>query len=171
MWKAFATAAVTGLALAASPASATDFNLGTLNTAYTHSETVSPGTINDNYFFSLAEGNLGAGLASVTVSLPGMGSVFNIAGLTGSLFTATNALVGSFSDTGTYTNLAAGSYRFNVSGTANGALGGVYALALAPEAAVPVPGPAGLLVALGGAATVGWRKRKKRIADAQAATA
>ena len=171
MIKGFAVAAATVLAFAASAASATEYNVGQLSVPYTQAVTAPVGTISDDFLFDLNAGDLGAGLASVAVSLPGLGSAFNISGLGGSLYTGGGSLIGSFGMSGTFADLVAGSYRLHVGGTADGSLGGVYALSLVPASAVPVPGPAGILVAIGGAATVGWRNRKKRRAEAKLATA
>lgn len=172
-------AGLLGLGAATQSASASTFDLGTLNPGATSAIVVNlgdpaPVSFSDTINFSLAgvQTSLVGSLTDLTdfLGIPVNSLNFNL-----DLFSAGDPLtsLGNFTDaTGTalafsYLNLAAGDYFFQISGDIGGdVFGNAYRYRF-EVSEVPLP-PALLLfaTALGGMAMVGYRRRKNGAAQA-----
>lgn len=148
--------------------------LGEVNTApnYTVSgyNTVAPGTITDQLFFSLSQDSfVGLTLTNLPQVLPIGGqniTTLNISGLAGDLYKSIGgswAYQGSFSGSNTIAtvndfSLGSGNWYLGVNGTATGAYGGVYSYAIT---AVPVPEVGTWAMLLAGLGLVGIQLRRR----------
>lgn len=149
-------------------ANATTVDWGTHGVLQTGASTTPVGSFADIYLFSLSSA---MALNSSAVA-NNLGSVLGLSGGTVTLFAdvpgpdftvgsyafsaATGALTHSFG------NLLAGSYYYVVSGLGTGTLGGFYALASAPVAAVSVvPEPSALALMLAGLGIVGLKGQRR----------
>ncbi|PLX73356.1 MAG: hypothetical protein C0607_13760 [Azoarcus sp.] len=158
-------ALVLGLSLAGS-ASAAVYDLGTITPGTVLSDfssTFASGTsFTDTWNFSIATPLESAGWISNVI----LGTWYNITGLSASLFTSSgielydlNANPASTADTlygsGTF---AAGDYYFEVSGTATGPNGGLYAFSVTTQ---PVPEPGTYAMMLAGLGLIGAVARRR----------
>jgi len=154
-----------GVAVCAVPASATIIDFGPLSAVPTTKVGSMAVNGRDIGLFSLSTpSDLGASLRAFVFNL---GAPIQFSSLTALLFAGSTAsgpvlaTLAAGSDL-TVPSLAAGNYSFSIDGVvAPGAVGGIYALSLASNAAAPAPGPAGLLI--GGAAlgAIAWKHRKR----------
>lgn len=166
---AFSAIVVAGAMLASNLASATVVSLGVVpispNAPLAYSETHTPGVFTDTVNFTLAASSLSSSASNLFLQL-GSVDVFNITGLSYSLYTASGTQIGG-SMAGTNTtykaSLTAGeSYYFKITGNAVGVGGGIYGLSLL--SAVPEPETYGMM--LGGLGLVGFMARRRKAANA-----
>ena len=148
--------------VAASSSYAATVDLGELdNGINSYVDSVVVGSFSNTYTFSLADLS-SASFSLVNAPLTNSGvSVFNISNLTYQLYDASNNWLagavagGEFS----FASLAAGNYSLIVSGTANGAVGGLYSGSIS-VAAVPEPSSVAMLM-IGFAALGAVARRRK----------
>lgn len=151
---------VSGLLLAASfGVQAVEYNLGTLPAGYTiFGHTMVHGSFMDKINFSLAspsDTSFGAGALNFSVGGP---QFMNIDGLSLSLYSDGGAMLGgglNFS----VSALNSGNYYLQVSGLANGLVGGLYAGGIN---VTPIPEPSPWSFMIAGFAMLGlmvWRRR------------
>jgi hypothetical protein len=163
--------ASTLLALASSFASANDIYLDAgmitqdVNNPYGHLFVHDAGKFTDTIDFTIPSGSLGTSVNPLTVTL-GKVNVFNITGLTYSVFSGTagsgGALWGTFLGNNTSYDIPislGGAYHMVVSGVADGTQGGNYGVAMVSG----VPEPETYAMMLGGMGVLGFvaRHRKK----------
>jgi hypothetical protein len=151
--------------LASSAAHAVVYNIGTLPvapSAYTNFAQVTGPTFFDQYNFIFPAGQ---GLASAAAVSLTTGDLYNIQGLTVSLFTSGGALVATGTQAGnsvTLTNVMltpGASYRYDMTGTVTGTVGGQYTFM-----AQAVPEPETYALFLAGLSAIGWVVRRRRVA-------
>ena len=162
---AFATVASAVALLASNVAHAVVYNIGTLPvapSAYTNFAQVTGPTFFDqyNFIFPTGQGLASAAAVSLTTS-----NLFNIQGLSVSLYTSGGSLVATGTQAGssvTLTNVVltpGASYRYDMTGTVTGSLGGQYTFM-----AQAVPEPETYALFLAGLTAVGWVVRRRRVA-------
>jgi len=168
--KAKKIVAATLLSLAAGFASADNFQF---DAGAITSDTMNPwgkifthevGAFTDTIDFTIPSGSLGSSANPLMLTL-GNTQVFSITGLTYSVYGGTSLGGGSLYATYAGDNTSfdlplsiAGAYHILVSGTANGTLGGSYAISLVSS--VPEPATYGMM--LGGLALVGAMARRRK---------
>ncbi|MDD5363791.1 MAG: FxDxF family PEP-CTERM protein [Gallionellaceae bacterium] len=115
-----------------------------------------PGSFADSYVFDIATASSFGG--SVTnIAIP---SLFNISGLTLSLYDSASNLLATWGTTGGSISLAAADdYSFTVSGNATGAMGGIYSFAVSAQ---PVPEPGEFALMLSGLGLMGYMVRRRK---------
>lgn len=140
-------------------AQAAEYNLGNLSNGYTGFGAYSvTGSFLDKINFSLTSESLGSfGAGPLNFSVGGA-PVLNISGMSMSLFDSNANNLGSGLDF-TLSSLAAGNYYLQVSGNANGFMGGLYAGGI-EVSAVPEPGVWSSLMA--GLAMLGFMAYRRR---------
>ncbi|MEN9416492.1 MAG: hypothetical protein RI988_112 [Pseudomonadota bacterium] len=161
--KSAAAAVASAVAMLASTAAhAVVYNIGTLPiapSAYTNFATVSGSSFFDQYNFMFPTGQ---GLASAAAVSLTAGDLYNIQGLTVSLYTSGGTLVASGTQAGnsvTLTNVVltpGASYRYDMTGTVTGSLGGQYTFM-----AQAVPEPETYALFLAGLAAIGFMARRR----------
>lgn len=145
------------LALAGASAQAFTASWDSTDPLYlTQSYSLKNSVFSDTITFSLAS------LADVEVS--GISNNFGSFGITGGtieLFTSAGSKVGgiSFASGTTFDSLLAGDYKFVISGTATGKLGGSY---IVNAAVTPVPEPETYALLLGGLGVIGFVARRRK---------
>ena len=129
------------------------------------------GAFTDTWTFTITEPTFAAGsVSNLAISVPPIGTLFNISGLSAQLYTSTNLLVDDLDDNpGSSPDLKVGSglfgpgdYYFRLSGTGNGSFGGQYVFAVTT---LPVPEPesyAMFLAGLGVMGAIALRRKKSR---------
>ena len=154
---------VATLAVAAAPALAATYNIGTLPvapTVYSNTASVSPGAFSDTYNFLFPMLGSQASASAVSIQLSGL---LDIGNLKVELFDASNTFIaggamGTSSSVNNVPLVGGASYYYKVTGTATGALGGTYAF-IASAAPIPEPGTYALLLA--GLGVVGFLARRR----------
>ncbi|MBV8634569.1 MAG: FxDxF family PEP-CTERM protein [Burkholderiaceae bacterium] len=147
-----------GLAVSAG-ASATTHDLGTLHLGTNPAtETVGPGNFSDIIDFTIGSASVvGSGIGSTNVVIFGS-SVFDITGLSMTVYNASNVALGSGTDIN-LGSLAAGTYRAVITGDATGSAGGIYTDAISVSAVPEAKTWAMLLAGLGMLAFVVSRRK------------
>lgn len=143
-------------AVAASPASAAIYDLGTLSDNFNYTNIVyhqpSSSTFSDLFTFTIPE-SYTADITAFAQNLNLFGLILNIKDLD------INLDQGTPGET-TFADLASGNYAFDVSGQSNGFLGGFYGIRLAGNL-TPVPEPATYFMLLAGLGLVGVMARRR----------
>lgn len=125
------------------------------------------GAINDTWYFELPQASsIGAAVVSLVVDIPILpGTEYSISSLALTLFDASNTLLGSATTNSglSLSNLAAGTYRMHIGGSADGSVGGIYNAAVA---VAPVPLPAAGWLMLSGLVGLGAFARRRRAVEA-----
>lgn len=157
--------AIAAAALTTVSAQAATQNAGTLGSYYTVF-TVVPGSFADTVNFSIAAPSVLTGTAANLKLSFGSFSILDIAGLTVNVWNNSHPYgtynFGSFAGgAGSYTfNLpTAGDYHIDITGTATGASGGTYGVALS---AAPVPEPETYAMLLAGLGVMGAIARRRK---------
>lgn len=152
--------------LASSAAHAVVYNIGTLPiapSAYTNFAQVASGpspAFFDQYTFIFPTDQ---GLASAAAVSLTVGELYNIQGLTVSLFTSAGSLVATGTQSGNSVTLSnvsltsGSSYRYDVTGTVSGSLGGQYTFV-----AQAVPEPETYALFLAGLGAIGFMARRRK---------
>lgn len=163
-----------GAVLASSLASATVVNLGVVpvspSAPLAISESHAAGLFSDTINFTVATGSLNSSASNLQLSLalgPNSVDVYDIAGLSYTLYTASGTRIGGVyaGNNTTYTApLTAGeSYYFKVTGNATGIAGGIYGMSML-TAAVPEPETYGMM--LGGLGLIGFVASRRKAKNA-----
>lgn len=144
----------------AASAQATDYNMGTLvaGNNLISQKNVAVGSFLDNIHFtlsSLSNDSFGVGALNFSVAST---DYYNITGLNLSLFNSSNANVASGTNF-TVNALSAGNYYLQVTGTATGAFGGLYAGGIS---VTPVPEPEAWNLLAAGLAMLGFMAFRRR---------
>jgi len=166
--------ASTLLALASSFASANDIYVDAgvitqdVSNPYGHMFLHDGGTFTDTIDFTVPSGSLGTSVNPLTLTLGGV-NVFNISGLTYSIFSGVSgsggSLWGTFLGDNTSHDVAlggGGAYHMVISGLANGTMGGSYGVAMVSG----VPEPETYAMMLGGIGVLGLMARRRKKMDA-----
>jgi hypothetical protein len=142
-------------------ASATTTDWGHHDALEVASSTTPVGSFSDSYMFTVGTPS---SIASSAVS-NNLGSLLGLTGGTVTLFAdapGVDPTVGTYSFSGTFASLLAGSYYYVVSGIGTGASGGFYALASSVSA---VPEPETLALMLAGLGIVGFKASRRKLED------
>lgn len=160
-----------GLGIAAG-ANATTYDLGTIvaPSVYTQSVVVGVGSFSDKWIFDITTPMVSGGsVSNLNIFIQGMGSLYNIDGLSVKLFDNTNTLLvdlDSFASstanfkTGSGPFAPANDYYFTVSGNGNGISGGNYVFAVST---LPVPEPETYAMLLAGLGLIGAVARRRNV--------
>lgn len=159
-------AVVAALSLGTTVSQAAIYNAGTLTTVpYNNTSIVAPGSFQDTYNMTVGNNPSVAAAAVQLVLNLGSLSLYNIQGLSASLFDSSNNFItgatqagGSYDPVAFSAMLGSGNYHVNIAGNAIGSSGGIYTFAVA---AVPEPETYALMLAgLGLVISVARARRK-----------